>query len=380
MRKDNTFRIHIPAVVHTRPTAAYSHCAFTTKARLLPKLLRLAYPDALITWYGVAWDRPEGADAAVPVLTDEVWAAHFGVPTAFVGDHAHVEHPGYVAFNAALRERWAAIEPGDLVCFPFGHAHQGAAEVALARGGVCVETGIGYPTPFLPFRIYESRAWLHYCAGKTGCEGSDYHFVAPASFDQAEWPETEAVRTSDRREIVYVGRLIASKGMAHLAAIAAACPDLTFTVYGEGDPTPWLRPNLWYGGVLDRAGVRDTFLHARAAIFPTRYIEPFCQAHIEALLCGVPVLGSAFGVFPETEADVGARYVRTARTLPEWVDGLRSLLQMTPDMRGWLAQRAHQLYGLPAIAPMYRTILDTIRATATPSGWYGEHFLSQETT
>lgn len=365
-------RIHIPAVPHTRPTAQYSHCAFTTKARLLPKLLRLAYPTATILWYGVGWDRPEGADAAVPVLGEEEWGRFFGERTTFVGDHAHVDHPGYHAFNQALVQRWeTTVAPGDLVCFPFGHAHQAGAAKALERGGLCVETGIGYPTPFLPFRIYESQAWLHYCAGKTGCEGSDYHFVAPHYYDLHEWPSLEEVRAAERKEVVYVGRLIASKGLAHFKAIADACPDLSFAIYGQGDPTPWLAPNLRYGGVLDRAGVREVFLNAKAAVFPTRYIEPFCQAHIEALLSGVPVVGSSFGVFPETAS--AHHGVFTARTLPEWVSGVRVSTEAGPEQRAAIASTARNLFSLQQVAKQYRGILDQIRATATPSGWYGDY-------
>lgn len=374
-------RIHVPAIPHTRPTAAYSHCAFTTKARLLPKLLKLAYPDALITWYGVGWDRPEGADACVPVMSEEKWASLFdrGVTAAnrFVGEQAHVDHPGYVAFNAALADSWSeTVSAGDIVCFPFGHAHQGAASAALMRGGLCVETGIGYPTPFLPFRIYESRAWLHYVAGKTGCEGSDYHFVAPHYYDEGEWQYT----SGDRTDVVYVGRLIESKGLAHVAAIADACPDLQFTLYGQGDATPYLRPNVRYGGVLDREGVKKAFLGAKAALFPTRYIEPFCQAHIEALLCGCPVVGSDFGVFPETAqafSRCDSPAIATARTLPEWVDAVRMAVRFHDGHRATFAKFARDWYGLERIARRYRHILDTIRATATPAGWYGEHFTTR---
>lgn len=378
--------IHVPAVPHTRPTGAFSHCAFTTKTRLLPALLKLAYPDAVITWYGVADDGHDidGVDATVAVLHDREWAALFPAQsgTQFVGQQAHVDHPGYVAFNRSLSDAWRQfVRPGDLVCLPFGHAH--AAALGGAAGAVCVETGIGYPTPFLPFRIYESRAWMHYCAGKLGHEGSDYHFVAPHYYDLREWPSLEAVEDAKRGPVVFVGRLLESKGLAVLKACAQAMPDVQFVLYGQGDPQPWLSHNVQYGGVLHRADVPKVFLGASATLTATRYIEPFCQSHVEALLCGCPVVGSDFGIFPETadrfrELDCFGWAVRTARTLPQFVDALRHAITMLPWERQHIASRAHELFSLGAVAQQYRTILDQILATRTPAGWYGVHYQTTE--
>ena len=72
----------------------------------------------------------------------------------FIGDLANIGTPLYKEFNrrfrAALLEHY---RDGDIVCRPFGEAHEEAVEGFLA-----VESGIGYPTSFLPFRIYESHA------------------------------------------------------------------------------------------------------------------------------------------------------------------------------------------------------------------------------
>ncbi len=371
-------RIHIPAVPHTRPTPQWSHCAFTTKARLLPLVLREAYPHAEIIWYGVEGDAVEGVTRHVDLMTSAEWGLYFdaGVTAAhrFVGETANVEHPGYVEFNERLALWWQRMTAhGDLVCFPFGTAHERAWPAAHATGALCVETGIGYPRPFLPFRIYESRAWLHYVAGQTRCEGHDYHFVAPHYYDRREWPTLDTVRDAERGPIVYVGRLVENKGLRVLSACAEAMPDESFVLYGQGDPTPYLRANVTYGGVLERGEVADVFTRAAAALFPTRYIEPFCQAHIEALLCGCPVVASDFGVFPETRDAIRRGAVTTARTLPQFVDALGTARATPAEERVTIANIVHHHYGLRMAGFRYREALEQIRETATARGWFGRY-------
>ena len=83
----------------------------------------------------------------------------------FVGDLANVCTPLYREFNRRFRQ--APLEhyrEGDLVCLPFGEAHKEAIE---GLNALAVESGIGYPTSFLPFRIYERRRKAGPAAGRT---------------------------------------------------------------------------------------------------------------------------------------------------------------------------------------------------------------------
>src|SRR6202035_743657 len=46
---------------------------------------------------------------------------------------------------------------------------------------------------------------------------------------------------------------------------------------------------------------RADLLSSAAAVFtPSIYVEPFCGVHVEAMLCGTPVLTTDHGVFNET--------------------------------------------------------------------------------
>ena len=372
-----TYRtFHVPMIPHTRPTSAFSHCAFTTKARLLPKVLRRAFPDAFIIAYGVFGDTVECADAFVSVMSQTEWSHFFAKahadPTAFSGDAAHVDHPGYALFNRNLADAWSDVEAGDVVCFPFGHAHEQAwsALSPLLRERVLpIETGIGYPQPFLPYRIYESHAWMHYIAGKTGINGSDYHFVIPHYYDLSEWPLPNADQSRD--QVVFMGRLGAIKGLDVVRAIADAMPEREFVMYGQGDPRPWEGRNLQYGGVLHGGERRAVLLRAQVVLCPTRYVEPFCQTHVEALLCGAPVVGSAFGVFPEHAAMLDG--VATARTLPDWVQAVHHRSFTSWRSRERIATLARDHFGIDRVAYLYHTAITQCLQVLQPSGWYGEH-------
>jgi glycosyltransferase involved in cell wall biosynthesis len=368
---------HVPMVPHTRPTAAFTHCAFTTKARLLPQLLKHAFPDCTVATYGVTGDLVAYADTHVGVMSPIEWGHFFAKAhadkTAFAGNAAHVDHPGYVLFNRNLADQWAGeVCDGDVVCFPFGHAH-GQAWAALAptlrERVIPIETGIGYPTPFLPYRIYESRAWMHYVAGKTGIEGSDYHFVAPHYYDLGEWPVPSTHQA--RNKIVFMGRLGAIKGLDVLRAVADAMPECEFVMYGQGDPSHWEGRNLRYGGVLVGDERREALAEAQVVLCPTRYIEPFCQTHVEALLCGAPVVASPFGVFPEHAS--GCPGITIARTLPQWVTAVEERVFTSWRTRDAIARDARHMFGIPTVASLYRDAITQCLQVLEPSGWYGQH-------
>lgn len=402
-------RFWIPGVPHTRQTPQFSHCAFTTKTRLLPRLLKEAFPDCHITYCGVIGDTLPFVDSYTPVMSSDDWERFFSSAhvneRAFVGTVASVNHPGYRAFNAELGASWANnVRPGDVVCFPFGHAHAEAWRHANVQGALPVETGIGYPKPFLPFRIYESQTWMHYVAGReagykegikdgadlaTGCdhahdfdhikpcEGSDYHFVAPHYYNPTEWRSRAELGVETSGDIVYMGRIALEKGMAVLCAVANAMPMQRFVMYGQGDPEPWLSraQNLRYGGVLHGENRNHVLARAEVVLCPTRYIEPFCQTHVEALLSGTPVIGSAHSVFLEhyEQRTLG---LFTARTLPDWVRAINTARQVFrfDDGRSQLRARALQRFAIEAVAPLYRKIITTMLGTLEPSGWYGPHW------
>ena len=107
--------------------------------------------------------------------------------TDFHGNDATLGTKGHQLFESrlipALRER---LQPEDIICHPFGHAHQQL--MTEFPNHQHVETGIGYPT-LMPnsFQIFESYAWMHYHQGKEGRNGKNYEWVVPNYYDLDDW-------------------------------------------------------------------------------------------------------------------------------------------------------------------------------------------------
>lgn len=347
-------RIHVPAVPHARTVSASSHCAFSGKIRrLAPMLAPLGYE---LIHYGVgAPDSPGWADH-VDVMTEAEQVSLLGYDpleptTEFVGRAAHVNSPLYRAFNDRLRAIWQdQVGPDDVVALPFGHAHWPAAEPWATQ---TLETGIGYPVACSPYRIYESYAWMHWHLGKAQRGGWVSEWVVPNYFDVAEWP-MRTVPLTEGGYVLYLGRIIPTKGINIVWELARARPDLEFVLCGQGDASPWLTlPNLHYVAPVTGMARAAMFHGARCTLLPTQYVEPFGGVAIESMLTGTPVLTSDFGAFNET---VTCRHCR-CHTLGDWLRGLDHVLTQDPAT---LRQSAIDRYSLPVVAQQYDRILKTL--------------------
>ena len=106
------------------------------------------------------------------------------------------------------------------MCLPFGEAHREAVEGFLA-----VESGIGYPTSFLPFRIYESHAQKAWACGREQKSPHNYWFVCPNYYDVTEWPFGEPTKPL----VGYFGRICHIKGLDVVVEVARRFPFRTST-------------------------------------------------------------------------------------------------------------------------------------------------------
>lgn len=352
-------RLHLLGVPHTVTHPDFSHCAFTGKVlKFAPMMRPLGYE---VIHYGNAGAQ-SGANEQVEVLSEEVFYALLGHrhddPTRFYGDDARVDSPLYRTYNTLLKQRLAQhVRPGDLVLHAFGHGTQ----AAMGHPGVDVESGIGYPTTFLPFRIYESYAWMHRDQGGRKEEGSNYQWVIPNYFVEADWPMVER----PQGYVAFFGRIGDSKGLPTFVALAAQMPDQEFVICGQGDPSPYLRlPNVRYEP--PKTGTdRATFLgNAKLVVMPTNFVEPFGGVAVEAMLCGTPVAGVTYGAFTETiqHGVTGWR----CRVLQEWVRAV----ELSPTLdRGGIAHYARKRYSLEAVGPMYDTAFRQIHGLSTGRDW-----------
>jgi glycosyltransferase involved in cell wall biosynthesis len=281
-------------------------------------------------------------------------------PTAFHGDTAVVGNAGHQRFEQrlipALRDR---VQKGDIICHPFGHAHQGL----LQQFPECyhVETGIGYPTVMEgSFHVYESYAWMHWHAGKAQRHGRNYDFVIPNYFDLLEWWPRYGTGGD---YLAFLGRICQVKGLDTIRAIADHSP-VPVHIAGQGDPSPWKHPNIVYRGPLKGFERGDFLRGALALLAPSLFIEPFCGMAVEAMLCGTPALTVNYGAMTETVIEGVTGY--RCHTLQDWMDGIEMAGTLN---RKAVADHARGKYGLDTCGKQYDRVFRTISELGG-QGWY----------
>lgn len=362
-------RLHLLGLPHTITSPRWSHCGFTGKTlRFAPMMRSVGYE---VMHYGIQ-GAESGATTQVDVLTRAEWDELGGVEpgSAQVGAQADVNTPLYHAFNQKLiRLLHDRLEPRDVLCLPFGHAHTEAmTNFPVHRK---LETGIGYPVACPWFRVYESYAWMHFHLGKEAAQkhqesglGSDYQWVIPNYYDPADW----LLGTGDGGYLLYFGRLNQDKGLDIVVEIAKARPDLVIKICGQGDPKPWLtQPNIHYLPPLHGSGRAELLGLALAVLMPTRYVEPFGGVTVEAHMTGTPVLGSAFGSFTETITP--GRDGDRCRTLQDWLDGIAKAEQGGYATRQGIRNAAVTRYSMWNLARDYDRVFQRLDDLWT-AGWF----------
>lgn len=361
-------KLHLLGLPHTVTRSDFSHCAFTGKVLRFAPMLRAQ--GFHVIHYGVA-GAESGANEQVDLMTQEEHLRLLDIkkyhedPTAFVGAKAVVGLPLYSQYNFRLKDELIdRVEPGDVVCLPFGHAHQNAiARHELLKSGeaVAVETGIGYPDPCTIRRVFESQAWRHWIMGKEEREGMGWEsprreWVIPNYYTLNDWPVSSNPTPIGQRTIVFFGRIGESKGCAIIPRLARAHPHLRFVMCGQGDPAPYLgEPNVEYLPPISGLE-RAAFLgNAAVALFPSRMVEPFCGAAVEAMLCGTPVLTGDYGAFVETNINGVTGYrCMDERAFTESLEWAMSL------PREDVARSARDRFATEVCGPMYAQVFDQV--------------------
>lgn len=367
-------KLHLLSIPHTITTDEFSHCAFTGKVkRFGPMMTPLGYE---VIHYG-----NEGADSGatedVEVLSRTEFESFIGKydPKAkkFVGDEANVNTPLYKEFNKRLgRILRSRVSKGDIVCLPFGFAHKEALQEIST--GFWVETGIGYPEPWLNFRVYESYSQLARVHGselvkQSPVFGSNYHWVIPNYYDLNEWN----VREKRGSYVLYFGRITDIKGLGTVVELAKKRPDLDFVLVGQGDPAPYVSAssNIHYVGVAHGKERSALFENAIATLCPSKYMEPFCGVAVESMLCGTPVLTVDYGAFVETvqQGITGFR----CKTLGDWQEGLRRVENWGTTEWNRISEYARAKYDMHVLASDYDKVFKQVSELGG-QGWYSDTY------
>jgi len=347
-------RLHLVGIFHTIHNDEHSHCAFTGKAKRFAPMMRAQ------GWEVIVYAN-EGSGEDITMLSSEEFEKFFSSrgEKEFFGDYATVGSEPYELFNKRLVEALRArVEPGDIICHPFGHAHECLTNIF--PGNPHVETGIGYPTLMKnSFKIFESYAWMHYHQGRDGRNGINYEWVVPNYFDISEWEPSYV----SGNYLAFLGRICEIKGMNTIKAIADHV-DIPIVLCGQGDPEPWKHPNIKYRGPICGKERSEFLRNARAMLMPSLFVEPFAGAGVEGMLCGTPLIAVDYGAFTETvvEGVTGFR----CRTLQDWVDGISKADGLSRQV---IADRARDLYSMETCGKKYSRIFTDI-ANLQDRGWY----------
>jgi glycosyltransferase involved in cell wall biosynthesis len=356
-------RVHLLAVPHAITHPDYSHDAFTNKVRTMAPMLRgIGYE---VVHYGVEGSE-SGANTHIDILGHDEFYTLLGHrhedKTRFHATDAHIGNAVYTEFNRRLRTHLAReVERGDVVFHPIGIGHRDSLG---SHVGVDCEMGIGYPESYLPFRIFESSAWMHYHQAKFQREPSAYEWVIPASFDVSEWPLQWA--DTDRPYVAFLGRISHTKGCHVIADVAKRMPHLRFILCGQGDPTPFLTsPNVEYLPPITGTARAEFLGRAVACLYPSQYAEPFGQTPIEAMLCGTPAIVPPWGAYLETVQHGVTGY--HCRVLQDFVRAI----ERAPEMnRIAIRQTARERYSCDAVAPLYGDAIAQLSAYGLGQDWY----------
>lgn len=256
------------------------------------------------------------------------------------------------AISARRQER-------DFLCLIAGRAQKPVADAL--PGMMAVEYGVGYAGTFADYRVFESVAWQHAVYGAQdpanvmATRGHFYDVVIPNYYDLADFPEV----TEPDDYYLFVGRLTPLKGLEVAQEVCQRLGE-RLLVAGQGEFSGYGE----YVGVLGIQERNKLMNRAKALFAPTLYLEPFGGVHVEAMLCGTPVITTPWGGFTETFTD-GVHGFR-CHLLADFVQAALAVKDLN---RAAIQDYAWRRFSLDAVGPQYLTYFRRL-LTLYDAGWY----------
>lgn len=363
-------RFHVISLPHTQTTADFVHCAYTTKVVRFSNMMTDRGHDVFLYSSN---DNDARCTEHINVI-DKEYQDRF-----FKDDHTKtffpiewdIDLPYWQHMNSnAISEIRERIKPGDFICVIAGVCQQQIAK--MFPQSIVVEYGIGYEGIFSPFCVFESYAWMHYIYGKKEIiNGRYFDSVIPNYYDTDDFPLVE----EKKDYLLYIGRLTQRKG---LNAVNDLCKklDKKLVVIGQGGTVEdgklvadycTLDCDFEYVGVVTDPELKAKYIgEAQAVLVNTQYIGPFEGVHIEAALCGTPVITTDWGVFTETVIH-GVTGFRT-RTLGEAVWAVNNLGSLDPKS---IHEYAKANFSMERVSELYQAYFEQLQTLHT-DGWYSD--------
>jgi glycosyltransferase involved in cell wall biosynthesis len=199
--------------------------------------------------------------------------------------------------------------------------------------------------------------------------------VAPPAIPRWENDSAAAQPRDQRGErpftVGYAGRLVASKGLDDLlVAVRMLAAPVALTLIGDGPLREQLQGQPMPGGSVEvRAGVRheqmpSAYAQLDVLVLPSRttptWKEQFGRVLIEALSCGVPVIGSDSGEIPWLIGLTGGGLVFAegdASELARQLDRLRGDPALARSLAAAGKATAERMFGVPASTDALESLL-----------------------
>lgn len=151
-----------------------------------------------------------------------------------------------------------------------------------------------------------------------------YNELLSFGFDKSKldifryWIDLEVFKPITKKErncpaalftVLFVGRLLEKKGVRVLVKVAEKLPQLNFVFIGTGPDSEFLRhkerelQNIKFIGMVPNKELCKHYNNADVFCIPSQYEEGFGRVSMEALACGLPVVGSNKGGIREAVSE-----------------------------------------------------------------------------
>lgn len=317
-------RFHVLALAHAVTSLKYILCAFTQKIyKWCPMMLENHNNEVI--HYGHEKSDVICSEHVTVTNDDDLKAAiqwhienqglspgYNPLRDGFVHDS---RDPAYRAFeNNAVREIRKRYQPGDfLLCF-WGMGHKPIADALSDLPELhVVEPGIGYPTTFSEYRVFESQAKMNIVRGQQherwwNSRSGSIPYTTPLWHDTVipnYWVTESFPKEAPEKKdyLFFIGRISKNKGL-EIAVKTAKETGRKLFIAGQGDVEGALgyTPDCDYEflGIVNEQERNKWMSEAWMGLTPSLYIEPFCGTHVEFWFnyCGIST--TPWGVFSET--------------------------------------------------------------------------------
>jgi glycosyltransferase involved in cell wall biosynthesis len=172
----------------------------------------------------------------------------------------------------------------------------------------------------------------------------------------------------------YLGRLVPAKGIDVLLESLRQCPgNCEAWIGGEGDDSVWkaqaerlgIADRVHWVGAVPSTQVAD-FLHGlHVLVLPSRttprWKEQFGRVLVEAMACGVPVIGSDSGEIPRVIGDAGLVFREgDAHHLSQHIRVLSEQTEVWKELSQAARERAVRQFSMKKVAAEYVTFWNSV--------------------